>query len=105
MIGIGSFTPAMHEFPAEFFSLLDRIFIDSLQATEEAGDLIDAIKNKIIQEEYVYTLGKLIAGTVDAGSRPTRFFKSVGMALFDVVVSEMIYKSALEKGIGIEVDF
>lgn len=34
----------------------------------------------------------------------TKFFKSVGMALFDLMVAKSIYERALEKNVGTKVE-
>ena len=35
----------------------------------------------------------------------TTFFKSVGMALFDLLTAEKVYQKAIEKGKGTQIDF
>ena len=104
-IGIGSYKPNMREFPEELFRLLDAMYIDTDFAVEETGDVIDPIENHWIPRDRIFTLGKLINGDVsrspEAGE--TTLFKSVGMALFDLIVSEFLYRKAKEKGLGQEV--
>jgi ornithine cyclodeaminase len=104
VVAIGSFTPAMREIPEELFHLLDRVFVDSRQAREESGDLIHAIEAGLLSEDRIFTLGRLINRSIQAPERPTRFFKSVGMALYDLLVAEKIYGLAREKGAGLEID-
>ena len=101
-VGIGSYKPNMREFPDTLFQILDQIFIDTEHAIDESGDVIDPVKNGWIKKDQMFTLGKLIQGNVEIKGETT-LFKSVGMALFDVVVSELIYEKALEKGLGQEV--
>jgi ornithine cyclodeaminase len=60
------------------------------------------VKNGWLKKDQLFTLGKLIQGNVSSKGT-TILFKSVGMALFDVVVSELIYEKAVEKGLGQEV--
>ena len=57
-----------------------------------------------MKKESMHTLGKLINGSVDAGQESTRFFKSVGMAIFDLVVAKMIYEKSIEMGVGTTVN-
>lgn len=106
VIGIGSYQPQMREFPAALFSLLELMFIDTDFARHESGDLITPLKEGWIAPKQVFTLGKLINGQVDFDreKESTRLFKSVGMALFDVVTAEFIYRQAKEKGLGREVE-
>jgi len=103
-IGIGSYKPNMREFPDSLFPLLEEVFIDTEFGKEESGDLAVPLKNNWISENQVFTLGKILIGQKKVTQRTTTFFKSVGMALFDLVVSDLIYKKALEKGMGIEFD-
>ena len=103
-VGIGSFKPAMREIPEELFHLVDRVYVDSRQASQESGDLIYAIKAGLIAEEKIFTLGKLINQSLRPSRQSTSFFKSVGMALFDLLVAEKIYGLARSQGAGIEID-
>jgi ornithine cyclodeaminase len=104
VVGIGSFKPSMREIPEELFQLIDRVFVDSRQAVEESGDLIFAMEKGLIREGEVFTLGKLINRTIKPSRQGTSFFKSVGMALFDLLVAEKIYAAAKSQGAGIEID-
>ena len=103
-IGIGSYKPNLRELPDALFSLIDRVFIDSMQAPEEAGDLVIPLNKGILKKESIFTFGKLINGSENAGLRSTRFFKSVGMAIFDLVVAKAVYEYATENDIGTEVE-
>lgn len=104
IIGIGSFKPTMREIPEELFHLLDRVYVDSRQAIQESGDLIYPVRAGLIDEEKIFTLGKLINQSIEPSRQNTSFFKSVGMALFDLLVAEKIYGLAKTKGAGIEID-
>ncbi|UCE06103.1 MAG: ornithine cyclodeaminase family protein [bacterium] len=101
-VGIGSYKPNMREFPDALFQILDQMFIDTEHAKEESGDVIDPVKNEWIEKDQMFTFGKLIQKKIESKAETT-LFKSVGMALFDVVVSELIYEKAVEKGLGQEV--
>lgn len=102
-VGIGSYKPDMREFPEALFHLLDRVFIDTEHARDESGDIAVPLKNHWIDKNQVFTLGKLIIGQERLRENETTLFKSVGMALFDVVVSKSIYDKALQKGLGQEI--
>ncbi len=105
-IGIGSYKPDMREFPASLFRLLDRMFVDTDHAAAESGDLIDPLENGWIRRDQVLTLGKLIRREVqgDTGKGTPTLFKSVGMALFDLKVADLIYQKAVAKGLGTRLD-
>jgi len=102
-VGIGSYKPSMREFPEALFKLLKRMFVDTEHAVEESGDVIDPLKNGWIRRGQLMTLGKVILRSEKVKQGSTRLFKSVGMALFDLVVSELIYQRATQKGLGQEI--
>lgn len=98
-VGIGSYKPTMREFPDAIFSLIDRVYIDLPFACEESGDLSIPIESGILDEKKVKTFSSFLAEkSKEEGD--TTFFKSVGMALFDLIISEAIYYKAKEKNIG-----
>jgi ornithine cyclodeaminase/alanine dehydrogenase-like protein (mu-crystallin family) len=103
-VGIGSFKPSMREIPEELFQLVDRVYVDSRQASQESGDLIYALKAGLIAEEKIFTLGKLINQSIRPSRQETSFFKSVGMALYDLLVAEKIYDLAKNQGAGMKID-
>jgi len=103
-IGIGSYKPNMREFPDSLFPLLENIFIDADFGKEESGDLVVPLKSNWISERQVFTLGKILTGRMKVNQKSTTFFKSVGMALFDLVVSDLIYQKSMERGLGIEIN-
>lgn len=105
-VAIGSYKPDMRELPDALFPLCDQVFIDTEFAAEESGDLVVPLKKNLIRKDQVFTLGKHLKGDsrVKKGGQGTRLFKSVGMALFDVVVAHLLYEKAKQKGLGTEVE-
>ena len=94
----------MREFPQAVTQLVDQVFIDTDFATKESGDIASPLKDGILKPAQIYTLGKIIMGKVTLFDNPTTFFKSVGMALFDLVTANLIYEKALSKNLGTEID-
>jgi len=101
-VGIGSYKPNMREFPKAIFNLLKTVFIDTDHALEESGDLIVPLRNNWLKKEQVMTLGRFLIENKphDEVKEETTLFKSVGMALFDVCASKLIYEKAIQKGLG-----
>jgi ornithine cyclodeaminase len=105
--GIGSFTPEMEEIPPETVTR-SKVVVDSLQASlAEAGDLIIPLKKGLISKEDIH--GEI--GDVAAGKIPGResdeeltFFKSVGVAIQDVAVAELVLRRSQDLGLGFDVD-
>lgn len=101
-VGIGSYKHSMREYPDAIFSLVDKVYVDLAYAKEESGDLYFPIKDGLISDDAVEEFSHFLAYEDDKQSiaNKTTFFKSVGMALFDVVVSKYIFEKACEKDIG-----
>lgn len=103
-IGIGSYQPEMREFPRALYGLVDEVFIDTEHGLEESGDLITPLQNNWIGHNQIIKFGEIIGRNNSGKAGKTTLFKSVGMALFDITVSQLIYRSALKKKIGTILD-
>jgi len=103
-VGIGSYKPDVREFPPSLFELLETVFVDTDQALAESGDLIIPLARGWITQEQVMTLGRYLrlAQSGEQARGETTFFKSVGMALFDVCAAKLVYERARQKGLGRE---
>jgi ornithine cyclodeaminase len=101
-VGIGSYKPNMREFPKALFNLLKNVFIDTEHAVQESGDIIVPLENNWLRREQIMTLGRFLIEnkSPDEVNGETTLFKSVGMALFDVCASKLIYEKAIEKELG-----
>lgn len=102
VIGIGSFQPAMREFPEALFREASCLFIDTLDALQETGDLIDPIKNQWIGPHQIRPFSHVLSkkATINKQDEKSVLFKSAGMALFDVVAANEIYQRAKKLNIG-----
>jgi len=96
-IGIGSYKPECMEYPKSFFKHLDQIFVDTEHAKSESGDLITPVANKWIRENNIYPIAKLISGDQPLSGNQTRFFKSVGVALFDLYAARLVYEKLTDE--------
>ncbi len=105
-VGIGSYKPTMQEYPPALFELLNFVFVDTQHAIVESGDIIEPLKNRLLNRDQIVTLGKFLTGEFDREHfiNRTTFFKSVGMALFDVLSAKLIYENAIKRGIGEEIE-
>lgn len=104
-IGIGSYKPSMQELPDNVYKLAGELYIDSDFARHETGDIINPIKNGMINQEDVFTIGKLLSQERKVDVQNTTVYKSAGMALFDLYVAQMMYKKAIAHNVGIEIEF
>ena len=104
-VGVGSFKPEMREFPDTLIELCDSVIIDTDLAVKESGDLRIPITNELLKPDQLFRLGQVIKGDVTVDTEKTTFFKSVGMALFDLIAAKVIFEKSTEKGLGTEIDF
>ncbi len=105
--GVGSYTPDMAEIPHQTV-VRSKVVVDSFQASlVEAGDLIIPLKKGLISKRDIHgEIGEVamrkIAGR--ESSHELTFFKSVGVAVQDVAIAELILRRCQELGLGSSVD-
>ena len=101
-VAIGSFQPDVREYPDAIFSLVEKVWVDIEFAKEESGELIIPLKKGILREDQLETLGHFILSgrAPERGLHGTTFFKTVGMALFDLTTARLAYTRATELGVG-----
>jgi ornithine cyclodeaminase len=106
VIGVGSFQPAMREFPKSLYELTDKIYLDTDHAVEESGDIAQPLEQGWITKETIENMASFITGSKKVNKEKGRsvVFKSTGMALFDVVVGNLVYQKAMEKEVGMKLD-
>lgn len=101
-IGIGTYKPDFREFPEQLFRQLDQIFVDTMDAKTESGDIITPIKEGWISDDNIHQLGKVCSGTITPSLNRTRLFKTVGSAIFDLFAASLVYEKHLElKGLAV----
>jgi ornithine cyclodeaminase/alanine dehydrogenase len=105
--GVGSHTPDARELDSEIVKR--SIFIgDSLEACfNEAGDIMIPMKEGSIKASHFYAeLGEIVTGKKPGrrNNKDITLFKSNGLAIQDAATAQLVYKKALEKKIGLEVE-
>lgn len=102
--GVGSYTHEMQELDEYIIKSADKVFVDSVDAAmSEAGDLIIPMEKGIITKDRINgEIGQVILGEVPGRTSDNEItvFKTVGVAVTDVVNGFSIYKKALELNIG-----
>jgi ornithine cyclodeaminase/alanine dehydrogenase-like protein (mu-crystallin family) len=105
---VGSYTPEMQEVPSETIQRA-KVVVDSRSATlAEAGDLIQPLRQGLIQEGHVYAeLGELLLGRKPGRQSETEitYFKSVGIAAQDAMAAQLAFQNAQKLGLGHSVNF
>lgn len=85
-----------------------RLVVDSRQAImAECGDVLLAIKENSITDAHVRAeIGEILAGAKPARSAPDEItiYKSVGIAIQDVAAANLVYRNALERLVGTNVE-
>jgi ornithine cyclodeaminase/alanine dehydrogenase-like protein (mu-crystallin family) len=86
-----------------------RVVVDyKEQVLLEAGDLIDALAaaDGISEEQIAAELGEVVAGTKPGRTSADEItvFKSVGVAFQDIATAAYVYREAIARGMGLEVD-
>jgi len=101
---IGSFRPDAREIGSDVVGKAT-IVVDSYEAAlKEAGEIVMAIAEGVIQRESIYaSIDELVSGakTADLLDNELTLFKSVGLAIEDLVAAHLAYKNAVNLGIGI----
>lgn len=104
--GVGSFTPQMQEIDEDTVRLAQKVVADSKEAVlAEAGDLIIPLNKGLLDPDAVVEIGDIVSGRKPGRENDDEitFFKTVGMALLDVAVGNLVYRKAVEKGLGCNV--
>ncbi|RST59394.1 ornithine cyclodeaminase family protein [Siminovitchia terrae] len=101
---IGSYTPSMQELPSHVIANAGKVVVESINsALEEAGDLLIPINEGKFHRDSIHgELGHIISGQLPGREheRETTVFKSVGLAVADVVVARYLYEKALKEQVG-----
>lgn len=108
IIAIGSWKPTMREIPDAIWEVVDEVYTELPYACEESGDLSQPLDSGLLREEQVKYMGDFLMEKKlgnDHKLGKTRFYKSVGMGIFDTMVAKCIYLSAIEKGLGQKVNW
>jgi alanine dehydrogenase len=103
IMAVGACRPDQREMPTALIARA-RVYVDSLQgAMKESGDILLPIaENAITDRHVVGELGALFDGSIDGrrSADDVTIFKSLGMAVEDVVAARLAVERAKAEGIG-----
>lgn len=104
-LAIGSYQPEMREYPDALWKVVSTAYVDLLYACQESGELSQPLAQGLLRPEQVVPMGQLLEEGRDLApsARSATFFKSVGMAAFDLVVAQAIAEQAARRGLGQEI--
>ncbi|ASE37525.1 ornithine cyclodeaminase family protein [Staphylococcus pettenkoferi] len=93
---VGSFKPDMQELPSDVLAHADKVAVESKNAAlEETGDFIEAMRAGKFEEVDLYgELGRIVSGELTGRDNDDEVtvFKSVGLAIVDIVVAQYFYE-------------
>lgn len=93
----------MREIPEAIWSATREVFLELPFACQESGDLCQPLASGALKPEGLRYFGDYLLAK-QAGAAPplphTRYFKSVGMAVFDAIAARNVYLAAQAKGLG-----
>ena len=104
---VGSHRPDLREIDGATLSR-SLVVVDARAAImAECGDVLLAIKEKSFSEEGIHAeIGEVLAGTKTGRSSTAEItlYKSVGIAIQDIAIAQLVYRKALERQIGTNVE-
>jgi ornithine cyclodeaminase len=107
-VGVGACRPDQREMPTPLIARA-RVYVDSRQgALKEAGDLLIPIREGAVNDRHIVgELGELVSGKVAGriAASGVTIFKSLGMAVEDVVAAQLALERAKVSGLGQSIEF
>ena len=105
VVCVGACRPNQQEMPPQLVKR-GRLYVDSsAAAVVEAGDIVMNIAAGLFDASHVRgEIGELVLGRVQGRTSPgdITIFKSLGMAVEDVVAADLVFRRAVESGAGTE---
>jgi alanine dehydrogenase len=105
VVSIGSTLPEQRELDEEAIGRAACIVADMPEeVAHDTGDMLAAARAGIDFKEKLLSLGDLVAEKIKRKPEAIVIYKSVGSALQDVVIAEMLLSRARDRGFGIEMN-
>lgn len=105
VVCVGACRPNQQEMPPQLVKR-SRLYVDSsAAAVVEAGDIVMNISAGLFDQSHIRgEIGELVLGRIDGRQSPgdITVFKSLGMAVEDVVAADLVFRRAAESGAGTE---
>jgi alanine dehydrogenase len=105
VVCVGACRPTQQEMPPQLVKR-SRLYVDSRDAAlVESGDVVMNIQAGLFDASHLRgEIGELVLGRVQgrSTSKDITVFKSLGMAVEDVVAADLVFRRAVESGAGTE---
>ena len=99
---IGSHNGLMREISNEVLNHAV-VIVDQLEAAlAESGEIISAVEKNMLQKDAIIEIGQWLLRKDDDYKEQLTVFKSVGLAIQDLSVAQVVYQNALTQGLGQE---
>lgn len=99
---IGSHSRSMQEIGQDILSYAT-VFVDQLEAVlSESGEIIRAVEQNTFRKESIIEIGQWLLSKDKDYKNHLTVFKSVGLAIQDLSVAEVVYQHALRNNLGID---
>ncbi|MCF6139418.1 ornithine cyclodeaminase family protein [Pseudalkalibacillus berkeleyi] len=92
IVAVGSFRPDMQELPDALLQNTFPVYVDTHTAQKESGDML-RVKELQGEDATFVDLSSLMDREVSR-TQPHTLFKSVGMAIFDLITAKAIYEQS-----------
>ena len=106
VISVGACFPSHREMDPALVAR-GRLIVDSrASALQESGDVVQAIREGRFTAQHIAAeLGEVVANPKLGRTSPgeVTIFKSLGLAVEDVVSAELVYRRALQSGVGVQI--
>lgn len=102
IVAIGSYQPHTRELPRAALANAAGVWLDTMYAAEESGDLAIPLTEGWLQRQRLQPFCDIVsAGAAPQGMESAQtVFKSVGIGLFDLMAAKKIYEKALRENFG-----
>lgn len=97
---IGSHHPSMQEIDGEVLQKA-LVIVDQIEAAmKESGEIINALEQQKIKKDSIIELGSWLLKKEPPVQEQLTVFKSVGLAIQDLGVAQVVYQNALKMNLG-----
>lgn len=104
---VGSHRPDLREIDGATLKRATLVVDSRAAIMAECGDILLALKEKSVGDDVIHgEIGEVLAGTKPGRSNANEItlYKSVGIAIQDVATAHLVYRKALERNIGTNVE-
>lgn len=108
VVSVGACRPDWREMDPALVAR-SRLFVDSrISALAESGDIMQGLQAGLFTEDHIVgELGDVVAKRMEGrrDDHQTIVFKSLGLAVEDVTAADLVYRRAIERGVGRVLDW